>query len=95
MMGVMMTKREYRSVPEQFNKMAVCSSCKRKATQTSISWLCVDLVERRPTICDECRNPLQSANARDTLVQGRDRRNVASRVFSPSPDLQAQERTRK
>lgn len=40
--------------------------------------------------CDSACNPLLSDDARNYMVQGRDRRNVASRVLSPLAHLPAQ-----
>lgn len=49
-------ERKYRAVPGYFNQMAVCSICDRDATETRMSFYCIDCIEDQPFRCDECRN---------------------------------------
>lgn len=45
-----------RTVPSQFNQMAVCRRCDRDALETRISFYCVDAINGGPHLCDECRS---------------------------------------
>lgn len=49
--------------------------------------------ERDAAYWHELADKLESADARDTLVQGRNRRNMASRLLPPSPHIQAQKQS--
>jgi hypothetical protein len=42
-------------VPGHFNEMALCKGCNRDATQTRITYYCVDALNGGPYLCDECR----------------------------------------
>lgn len=37
------------------NEMALCKGCDRDATQTRITYYCVDALNGGPYLCDECR----------------------------------------
>lgn len=47
-----------RTVPNEYNEMAVCQECHMDATQTRISYYCVDAINGGPYLCDECRAAL-------------------------------------
>lgn len=100
------TGRRYRYVAGQFNRMAVCSICDQDATQTRMSFCCIDLIGDVDFRCAACRGvsadavnsspfsptrkALSSTDARDTLVQSRNRRDMASRVLPAFADIQTQ-----
>lgn len=37
------------------NEMALCKGCDKDATQTRITYYCVDALNGGPYLCDECR----------------------------------------
>lgn len=48
---------KFRTVPGQFNKMAVCSACDRDATQTRMTRYCLSTGrDAVPLLCDQCRD---------------------------------------
>jgi len=64
-------KREYRYVGEHFNPMAVCSACGKDATQTRMSFVCVDVIENNNFVCDECRSQTTGTCSRRMRWVGR------------------------
>lgn len=45
---------ETRRVPGHFNAMAVCSQCRRDATETRMTRYCLAAIGLEPLCCDEC-----------------------------------------
>jgi hypothetical protein len=46
---------KYRVVKGYFNPMGVCDTCDKDATVTLMTYTCVDLHNKAPVICDDCR----------------------------------------
>lgn len=49
-----------RNVQGEHNPMAVCRKCDRDATQTRVSYYCIDVIDGGPYLCDECRTALEA-----------------------------------
>ncbi len=45
----------YRTVPGQWNQMAVCSACSRDASEVRMSWFVQYAIEQTPLLCDDCK----------------------------------------
>lgn len=45
---------EFINLPGQHNPIAVCSDCRRDATQTRISRYCIAALNHTPLLCDQC-----------------------------------------